>query len=191
MSAETRLAEFKDDVAHLSAMQVLQKYIYVGSAFVLPDGPYAELRADIAGHFGIHPTEVIMVGSGKLGFSIRQDRRYGLFSDDSDIDVAIVSRPFFESIWKSLYEYKQSGGWWPRIDDFKHFLFYGWIRPDKLPPNNHFAVAADWWEFFQALASSGKFGPYRIRAGLYYDLSFLESFQTICIQQCIDGALPA
>ena len=61
---------------------------------------------------------------------------------------------------------------------------YGWIRPDKLPPEDRFAESRQWWNFFNKLTAAETYGPYKIRAGLYYSWFFLEGFQRICVDQC-------
>jgi hypothetical protein len=184
VTAEARLAEFRADLPALGSMEIFHKFVYVGGSVVLTDGLHAGLKAEVAGHFHVHVNNVVMVGSAKYGFSIKPSRRYGFFGDQSDIDLAIVDTPLFEAMWKDVYDYERGGGLWDRAAQFKDYFFQGWIRPDKLPPAQQFARAADWWEFFRALTASEKYGPYRITAGLYHSWHFLESYQCVCIDQC-------
>ena len=125
-----------------------------------------------------------MVGSGKMGFSIKPERRYQPFSDASDIDIVIVSPTLFELVWKTVFEYWRSKPYWPEEARFKQYFFQGWIRPDKLPPARTFSFCKDWWEFFRHLTNSGDFGDYKIAAGLYQSWFFLESYQSISIEKC-------
>ena len=155
-----------------------------GDCYVLKDDAYFDLKMEIADHFKVHPNEVLMVGSGKLGFSIVNSKRYRPFGDTSDIDMAIISPTRFDSIWHSVYEYSFSGGYWPDEKSFKEYLFRGWIRPDKLPPSKRFAVCEDWWDFFRGLTYRGSYGPYKIAAGLYRSWDFLESYLGVCINEC-------
>lgn len=126
-----------------------------------------------------------MVGSGKLGFSIVNSKRYRPFSDTSDIDVAIISPILFDAIWHNVYDYSFSGGYWPEEKAFKEYLFRGWIRPDKLPPSHKFALCKDWWDFFRSITSTGRYGPYKISAGLYRNWHFLETYLSVCINECL------
>ena len=142
----------------------------------------------ICEQFEIEFNDVLIVGSGKLGFSIKPSRRFESFNNDSDIDIAIVSTPLFERVWQEAYLYKKSAADWPSSGHFFKYLADGGIRPDKLPPSSYFNFTADWWNFFNELTASNKFGPYKIRGGLYHSHFFLQEYQTICIDQCIQEA---
>ncbi|KIO37860.1 hypothetical protein [Shewanella sp. cp20] len=182
------IEEFKVDLLKLSSPQIYRKYVLGGDCYLLDNHQLYELREEISEQFEIEFNDVILVGSGKLGFSIKPSRRYQAFNDESDIDVAIVSTSFFEKVWQEAYTYRKSGADWPSADKFFRYLSEGWIRPDKLPPSRHFNFTSNWWDFFNSLTSSNKFGPYKIRGGLYHSHFFLKEYQTICIDQCIQEA---
>ena len=125
-----------------------------------------------------------MVGSAKLGFSIAFNKRYRVFCDSSDIDMVLLSPSLFDKIWKEVYSYESQKNFWPESSEFKEYLFKGWIRPDKLPKSDIFTLGNEWFEFFRGLTSSGRYGRFNIRAGLYKDWHFLEGYQSICVEQC-------
>ena len=182
---DERIGQFKGDILVHPADYIIQRYITHGSPYILDDTPYFQLKDAVASHFSIHPTNVYMVGSGKLGFSIKPSRRYQKFGEKSDIDLAIISGEMFERIWKDVFQYQSEiGDWWQKSDVFLKYLFRGWIRPDLLPYGHSFSISKDWWDFFQELANSGNFGPYKIRAGVYHSTYFFESYQSICVDQC-------
>lgn len=168
-------------------LQVVQKHVLSGPCYVLNEDAHYELKYAIAAEFGINPNDIFIVGSAKLGFSIASNKRYRPFGDQSDIDVAIVSNTLFDSVWQKVFEYWDRPGkdvYWYQSSDFMAYLFRGWIRPDKLPPARDFPYQLQWFRFFQYLTSTGKFGPYKISAGLYRSLYFLERYQCICTRQC-------
>ena len=106
---------------------------------------------------------------------------------ESDIDVAIVSGALFDTLWQRVFEYWDRPGkdvYWDQSNEFMTYLFRGWIRPDKLPSARDFPDRLRWFRFFQRLASTGRFGPYKVVAGLYKSLYFLERYQCICARQC-------
>ncbi len=167
--------------------QVVQKHIIGGDCFTLTSDQHFELKRAIADKFSLNPHYVVVVGSAKLGFSIARTKRYRHFGNDSDIDIAIVSDRLFDEVWQQVFEYSESPGrdiYWDRDNAFKTYLFRGWIRPDKLPPPGGFAYKAEWFEFFRSLTASGAFGEYKIAAGLYRSMYFLERYQGICTMQC-------
>lgn len=180
--------DFQNDLTALNSLQMVRKYVFNGASHVLSDPEYYELREEVCDHFDIEFNDVLLVGSGKLGFSIKPDRRYGEFNDDSDIDIAVVSTPLFQKVWKEAYLYKKSGAYWPKCNQFFNFLSEGWMRPDKLPSSKYFEFTGKWWNFFNHLTSTEKYGPYKIRAGLYHSWFFLQEYQKICIEECISEA---
>jgi hypothetical protein len=163
---------------------MVQKHVTYGDCYALSQSSYFRLNAKVAQEFGIHHSEVLLVGSGKLGFSIVDSKRYRPFGDTSDLDIAIISTPLFDEMWIDVFEYWRFGGYWPELDQFRKYLFRGWLRPDKLPPEQSFIRRRHWWEFFRELTNSQDFGPYQIRAGLYKSWHFLESYQGTCINEC-------
>lgn len=183
-NSSENLESFKADVQSLSVVQVIRKHVIHGACHVLSQDQYFELKAEVAEHFDLHPSEVLIVGSAKLGFSIAPNKRYRPFSDESDIDVVLVSQHLFDRIWAAVFKYWKEGGYWDRHQEFKDYLFRGWIRPDKLPPSRIFSVGEDWWDFFRMITSSGRYGDYKVSAALYKSWYFLESYQEICVQGC-------
>lgn len=163
---------------------MFRKHVILRSSAVLNEDRHFELKESVADHFGVNFTDVVMVGSAKLGFSIKRTRRWGEFSDSSDIDLAIVSDHLFERFWNALHGYFLSGGYWPRKEKFLPKFFEGWIRPDLFPPSERFQACKDWWEFFNEVGATGKFSSLRIRAGLYHSWRFLEAYQCSCIREC-------
>jgi hypothetical protein len=179
-----QISSFKADLLERNVSVVIRRYITFGNCFILNDDKYFELKSEIAENFKLHPSEVIIVGSGKLGFSIAAQKRYRSFGDTSDIDVAIISPQLFDQFWKEIFDYSNSGAFWADSEKFKKYLFKGWIRPDKLPNSPYFSLRKDWFEFFRNLTQSGKYGSYKISAGLYKSWHFLEEYQSICVKEC-------
>lgn len=184
---DNRLNQFKKDLIKYTSIQIVRKHIISGDCFILSQDKYFDLRSRVANHFGLHPNEVIVVGSAKLGFSVAPRNRYREFCDDSDIDVALVSAPLFDQIWQDVFDYRYEGPYWPEYKQFAKYLFRGWIRPEMLPRSTRFPFRKKWWDFFLTITKSGKYGNYKIRGGLYRSYFFLENYQKIRIQECINN----
>ena len=184
---EERLYQFKEDLELLSPIQIVRKHIIFGECCMLSQREYFNLRSEVADHFGLHPNEVLVVGSTKLGFSVAPDKQYRLFRDTSDIDIALVSSTLFNEFWKEVFRYEQEGRNWPEYAEFVDYFFRGWIRPDKLPESPIFPLRKNWWNFFQDITNSGRYGDYKIAGGLYKSYFFLENYQKICVQKCINS----
>lgn len=181
---EERLKEFKKDLkSDLSSIQIVRKHIIFGECCKLSQKVYFDLRSKVAKNFGLHPNQVLVVGSAKLGFSIAPKKEYELFRDESDIDVALVSSTLFDEFWNQLFSYREEfPDYWDEYGEFVDYFFRGWIRPDKLPPSKLLSLTKDWWDFFQSLTSSGRYGNYKITGGLYQSYFYLENYQKICIE---------
>ena len=182
---DENVLRFKHDLKRLNPLQMVRRHIVHGACMMIPDDTYYELRECVAEQFETHPNQVLVVGSGKLGFSVAPHKRYRHFCDTSDIDVVISSERFFYKIWKYLYNYKENGGYWERFFDFNQYLFQGWIRPDKLPPDHKCSFAKEWWEFFNKITSSGLYSKYKVSGAIYFNWEFLESYHTRAINNCI------
>lgn len=184
LEQSARLASFKADVLEFEPARVVRRHIISGPCSEVNDDTHFEIRERTARQFKIHPNEICIVGSAKLGFSIAPQKRYRSFSDRSDIDIAIVSEPLFLAIWNDISCYNQAKTAWPEQKDFAKYLFKGWIRPDTLPKSSMFPLQAEWFEFFAGLVKTGKCGPYKISGGLYLNWNFLERYQEVCVAQC-------
>ena len=180
-----RLTKFQADLVRLSISELVRRHITFGDCYILSEDSYYALKAEVADHFSLHPSEVIVVGSAKQGFSIAPNKRYQHFGDTSDIDVTIVSQTLFDRIWDEVWWFNHQGGYWPKLPDFREYLFRGWMRPDKLPPSDRFEIANEWWEFFRELTRSERYGPYKIRGALYRSWVRMEAYQSGAVDLCV------
>lgn len=178
------LDAFKVDLGALSSDQMVQRWLLTGSCAMIEDAAVHAVCDEIARNFEVEYNDVVVVGSARLGFSIKPSRRFESFGEDSDVDVAVVSTPLFERVWKEVYAYDRSGAYWPDKSSFRKYLSRGWIRPDLLPPEDTFEFSRGWWPFFNDLNVAGC--PYKITCGIYHSQFFLREYQKICIEQCRD-----
>ena len=180
-----RIMQFKKDLMELTDDEMISKYYYNDfPPAALSLDAYHKLRLEIKKHFGLESIfDVFLVGSGRLGFSIKPQSEYKLFNDESDLDIVVISKSMFEKYWKKMRDYDFNLDKWKDASVFEENFFYGWMRPEKLPHNSKFKDPFEWWKYFEELSASGKFGNIKIRGGLYYSLEFLESFQKSAIKK--------
>ena len=166
----------------LSNTYIIQRYLCHGSSPIIDDDKLFTIKHEISCMFKIHPNEVILTGSGKLGFSLAPGKTFKEFNDSSDIDIAIISSRLFEQFWKELLEFNvnitsrsRSKKEQEKFYSFINYLFKGWIRPDLFPFNyekNH-----KWFEFFNELTSKiYEYGEHKITAGIYKDFFTFELY---------------
>ncbi len=164
----------------------LNKYILHGTPFVFRDreDEYFEFRNLVAKKYSLHYQEVLIVGSGKLGFSYHKETE---FTYESDIDVAIVSNKLFERFFEIICEYQYMLDKFRKIPTqtelkmYSKFLMYlikGWMRPDLLPVSFEIDILKDtWFSFFKSLSYGySPIGNYKVTAGLFKSYSYLERY---------------
>jgi len=206
---EQRLIEFKSDLSKLPAGDIYAKYIACDECAAVLSFDITETRHAIAQKFAIQVESVRIVGSAKLGFTLREKQkkrysagrhtgapkvdvrpRFSFFSENSDIDVAIVSEKLFDDYWKKCFSfwsmsgYDASDTYWRGGRNFRDYIFRGWMRPDKLPTEGSFTYSAEWFDYFRELTAAGAAGDYKINAGIYREDYFLQEYQKIAIAEC-------
>jgi hypothetical protein len=161
----------KDLSDDMSAERVFQKHVVDGAShlFNIPpnslDDEY-QLRHEVALATQTSINDVIIVGSAKLGFSVKTekfpvfDSKFkitGIPRDKSDVDIAIVNQAYFERVTESIYHLSNhfEKEWIRRnwvtnqyyIDgaalfhEYSHYHTKGWLRPDYMP-NSYLSNAA-------------------------------------------------
>ena len=105
--------------------------------------------------------EVLILGSGKLGYSYHKD---SVFSLESDLDVAIVNEQLFEEFYIAIRDFqyqKQRGLITLSQDEEKQYnrllkyMIKGWMRPDKLPAQISGRLSKEeWFRYFESISVS-------------------------------------
>ncbi len=83
--------EFHNRINQMDSLTFVRQFLINGLCAAFDEAEHMRVRTEVAGHFGIHPNQVVVVGSARLGFSIAPQKRYKSFDDSSDIDLAIVA----------------------------------------------------------------------------------------------------
>ena len=154
------LQQFKEDINNdFNSEFIVQKYLIDGDSFFFreyyPDEEF-EFKKGLADVLNIHIRDIAIVGSGKLGFSLKpnevESALYEFKSFDfnfkadaneekSDLDVAIISNSLFEYFLKDIYiktnKYRTiPDGWNERKEknrkSFSYYALKGWFRKDFL-----------------------------------------------------------
>ncbi len=181
------LETFKDRLSSgASAESIVREFITHGSSVVL-DGPtYTRLREYAGQVLQVSPNQnVYLVGSAKLGFSIKPARRYGFFDDDSDVDVAIVSPSLYERLWDEARRYSRSGGFWEadsRIH-YKNDHANAVIKPYVLPDSDAIPTRRMLFDLQAELQRVGG-SPYPVTIAVWHSIEALEEYQVLSVVKC-------
>lgn len=138
---------------------------------------YYNLKERVSEFFQVHPHNVIIVGSAKLGFSVAPKKLWKPFDAESDIDVVIVSEKAFTEYWGKLFLFNSNISRTADEDDqymkFKDYFFRGWIRPDLF--GFQYQGKAAWFDFFNEMSRLYGNGR-KISGALYYNFDFFEQY---------------
>lgn len=197
-------ALLRTDLASLMPIErVFQKHVIDGSSFLFRqhlnnvDWEY-ELRDDLAKALKVSINDIVIVGSAKLGFSLKTehfynfDQRYtetGNPRDKSDIDVAIVNRECFDEMAKQIYSLSRHFDKDWITENWKVNAFYktpsnlytkylqalakGWMRPDYLPLV--FYETAPWRDVCSTWFK--KLQRRKVSVGVYSEWFYLKHYQ--------------
>lgn len=167
-------------------LNFIKKYFFHGVPYVFKDNEegYFEFRNRIADHFKIGFHEVLIVGSGKLGFSYYKCKP---FNYDSDIDVAIVNEKLFEDYYAKICDYQYEldrkyktidRGEMSMYSSFLQYLVKGWMRPDKLPTSFKVdLLKKEGFNFFNSISyDRSEVGNYQVTGALYKNYGYLEKY---------------
>ena len=177
---DEKVQEFKDAISdeNNSLEKIIDKYLLFGTPYIFRDdeNKFYDLKNEIAGFLKVSQTNIFVVGSAKLGFSIAPEKRYKHFNEDSDIDIAIIDGATFLRYWKILYKYNATCRAWSNDEaktyrKFLEYFFKGWLRPDKFPMTMN--ERKEWFDFFTSLRKKFKF---KIAAGIYYDIDVFSGY---------------
>ena len=88
------ITEFREKLNQdITEKELIDRHLIFGTPYIFRDDEYIyfTLKEKIATYFGVSNTEVYMIGSAKLGFSISPTKLWRKINDDSDIDMVIIS----------------------------------------------------------------------------------------------------
>lgn len=173
-------------------IEIVDKYILFGTPYIFKsDEPkYYSLKKEIADHFNVSQTNVTMVGSAKLGFSIAPHKLYRKIADESDIDMVIISERLFDLFWKDLFEFNINLTYRSEKEDeiysqFLEYFFKGWLRPDKFPFN--FPYKQEWFDFFKSI-SYKEYDRRKVTGAIYRNEYFFKKYHENNIKNIRYGA---
>lgn len=95
------------DLAKKGQVEEILAQLFSGEPFAFNEKPaeYSKFREQIAAALKCESANVIVVGSGRFGFSLAPHKFGRPFHDRSDIDVIIVDPNFFDVAWMELIRY--------------------------------------------------------------------------------------
>ncbi len=168
---EALLDHSKDEQAILDRFfHTGQSYCFLGGSPDEESNLKRETISALRSNFGdkvsinleLHPMQLVICGSGHLGFSPTPGEKLGRPFDSrkSDIDIAIVHEPFFELWWSEIRKADQDA--MTKRDTVVENIFNGFIDPQYV--NRATRIGEVWWETFGKIETKRAKG---VRGRLY------------------------
>jgi hypothetical protein len=135
--------EFKQLCTTIESHQVLAKvFLLEGVPYVFEKSPmkYVIFREQVAERFGVGSQDVCIVGSAKLGYSPSPYKFGTSFSEQSDVDVVVISEPLFYRGSRELFVVLNSLG--PPLHEIRGISKEGKSKSERTLP----AVSLDDWK---------------------------------------------
>jgi len=133
-------AEFRELVQQKTDVELLEPCLHNEvTPYVFEPQPAAwdSFRDELVAGLGVARADIRVVGSGRLGFSMKPGHSLRAFRDTSDIDVVVVKPEVFDRLWLALLaaayprppNIQLAGGW---LKKRTSELYTGWITPLKI-----------------------------------------------------------
>jgi hypothetical protein len=104
--------------------RLIDHYLTHGTPYIFStyDAYYDFLR-EISNRFEVHPRNLILRGSSKLGFSIapKVGKVWSEVGEKSDLDLAIIDAPYYERIDQEVIRWEKNRAHWVSRRDAKEF----------------------------------------------------------------------
>jgi hypothetical protein len=128
----------------------------VPSAFSSSAAVYEDLRGWLASQLGVHPKEVTLIGSARMGYSVAPPPGFGRrFNEQSDLDLSIVSADLFRRVAETfdIFSADYAAGvvvprsarerelWDENIAFGKRNIPQGFFDPNKVPNFGRYPIA--------------------------------------------------
>ncbi len=143
-------------------------------------GSYLLWRSRLAADLGVSWFDVVLVGSAAVGHSLSPYKNFKPFSDDSDIDVAIMSPYYFDLAWRWMrrlgaerYGLPPAAQQWVKEHE-KRLVYWGAIATDQLL--QYLPFGPDWVRKLAKLSQDPPADGRTINVRLYRDHASLESY---------------
>ncbi len=183
MAAPT-VSEFKAALLARPLGEIIDTYVFSGQPFVFRDQPaaLATLRQHLSKNLALKESNVIIVGSAQVGFSLSPDTFFRPFSEDSDIDVLVVDERIFDKIWSTTLQWHYPRRSWLDESDWdwakrrQKDLYWGWFEPDRIRfdglslhemPKPVRDLSTSWFNAFRSLSRFREFSRRDVSGRLY------------------------
>ncbi len=143
----------------------------------------------------VDPYEIVLTGSGSVGFSLNPAKSFSAFHAESDVDVAVVSSYHFDLAWRYLRRTHTSWLSLPKEvqralrSHRDNYVFAGTIATDRILALLPFAKP--WQGALDAMAKINPTVGREVNLRVYRDYDSLRAYQITGIERLRSSLLEA
>lgn len=147
---------------------------------------YIEWKSTLGKSIEIDAESVYVVGSGLLGVSLNPNNSFSLFTESSDVDIAVVSEFHFQHCWRTIRRlgnryHDLSPKQKQAIEDHrKRLIYWGTIATDKIIGLMPFGV--HWLRACTRFSAGSPINNREIKIRVYRDVDSLIAYQTLGVK---------
>jgi len=105
----SELKEFHQKTKYPDEFGLYRAWLTEGIPYVFSDIPllFEKIRDFIGNEIGVHPSDIKLVGSARTGYSLDPSKNGKAFSNNSDLDLAVVSHHYFLECEMEFLKFKK------------------------------------------------------------------------------------
>jgi hypothetical protein len=168
--------------------EVVETHLISGLPYVFRnnEAAYKDFTATLAAQLRTPATDIGIIGSARIGFSLDPDKFGVSFSAASDVDSVIVNAEMFDKAWFELYglgsrlysldQWVQSAFHTHRTNN----VFYGFIEPNRLP--GIVGIAMHWFRTLKGLGRIREVSDHKVNGRLYRTWDHVKAHQLYSLE---------
>ena len=175
-SMPVSVEQFRGMLADTPLDEVVEKTLFPATPFIFRTdaGIYDKFRNALSVGLAVPTTDITVVGSAALGFSMDPSSFGQRFNanNDSDVDVIVVSQPLFEKAWGDLLAWNHGRKWSMSrsrvemiLSHHHRTIYWGHVWPDILTRISD--VTEPWIRSFRGLSREPELAPFNFQGRLY------------------------
>lgn len=174
--------DFEAQLLGKSASDFISRYILepVPFAFKSDLDNWLQWKTDLAWMLQVDPKDIVLGGSGSIGFSLHPKKSLRAYTPKSDFDICIVSRHHFDVAWRTLRSFTAisgegaSEGQKAANSHRASHIYDGAISADKIL--SLFPFGKDWQSALDMLSGLSPTQGRTLKLRIYRDFESLRAY---------------
>lgn len=174
---------FIEIIKEKNSNEFISYYLFESIPFIFSDvNQYIGWKNVLSEELELDNADIKVIGSAALGYSLNPEKKFKMFDESSDIDIALISPYYFDIAWRFMRDikpslfYKLNGRARYEISCHrKKYIYWGTIATDKilvyLPFARKFNGAIEKLSFIEPTKN------YDINFRIYKDFTSLRLYQ--------------